>query len=157
MGQIKSSCEQINIKRSIFLEKKNKGNKFHLYMDKRKQYNINIIILGQDNVGKSFLTSTFQKEKIAKDGKIVNFNILDTDETIDNCDVAQAAIVVYDITNKDSFIHAQCLIRKLHHYAKSDILIALIGNKKDLESSLLKIKKEFIYLRKKDLSLKNYI
>ena len=47
---------------------------------------------------------------------------------------AGAAIVVYDITSSDSFIRAQSWIRELHQQAKSDIIIALAGNKSDLES-----------------------
>jgi len=120
---------------------------------------LNVIILGEDGVGKSALTSKFHKgNKFSKkqacsknscvclvqkvDGKIVKFDILDTDETVNDYDIAQAAIVVYDITNKDSFVYAQCVIRKLRHYANSDILIALIGNKSDLESEIFDPKLE---------------
>lgn len=46
---------------------------------------------------------------------------------------AQAALVVYDITHPDSLNKAKYWIRELQKQANSDILIALVGNKKDLE------------------------
>merc|ERR1711944_108926 len=174
MGQIKVISQQINIKKIYILEKHRR--KVCFYMDTRvssedckisslntkkrtkkpgsddgivdeKFVRLNVIILGEDGVGKSALTLRSHKGKFSKkhvvstssgmqkvDGKIVKFHILDTDESHNNYDIAQAAIVVYDITNKDTFVHAQCLIRELRHYANSDILIALVGNKSDLES-----------------------
>jgi small GTP-binding protein len=47
---------------------------------------------------------------------------------------AQAAIVVYDITNADTFSRAKSWVRELQRQARSDIVIALAGNKSDLGS-----------------------
>ena len=46
---------------------------------------------------------------------------------------ARAAIVVYDITNGSSFVRAQMWVRDLQHQARHDVIIALVGNKADLE------------------------
>ena len=45
---------------------------------------------------------------------------------------AQAAIVVYDISNKDTFQKAQTWIKELQRQASPNIVIALAGNKLDL-------------------------
>mmetsp|Transcript_75229 Transcript_75229/g.151236 ORF Transcript_75229/g.151236 Transcript_75229/m.151236 type:complete len:124 (-) Transcript_75229:117-488(-) len=46
---------------------------------------------------------------------------------------ARAAVVVYDITNSDSFATAQKWVRELKQRGSPDVLIALTGNKVDLE------------------------
>jgi small GTP-binding protein len=45
---------------------------------------------------------------------------------------AAAAIVVYDITNRESFLRAQAWVKELHQQGKDNIVIALAGNKYDL-------------------------
>jgi small GTP-binding protein len=45
---------------------------------------------------------------------------------------AQAAIVVYDITNADSFARAKNWVKELQRQASPNIVIALAGNKSDL-------------------------
>jgi len=45
---------------------------------------------------------------------------------------AQAAIVVYDITNADTFARAKNWVKELQRQARPDIVIALAGNKSDL-------------------------
>lgn len=45
---------------------------------------------------------------------------------------AQAAIVVYDITNPDTLIKAKNWVKELQRQANPDIVIALAGNKVDL-------------------------
>ena len=45
---------------------------------------------------------------------------------------AQAAIVVYDITNPDTFERAKSWVKELQRQARADIVIALAGNKSDL-------------------------
>ena len=47
---------------------------------------------------------------------------------------AQAAIVVYDITNADSFVRAQNWVKELQRQGNPNIVIALAGNKIDLVS-----------------------
>lgn len=45
---------------------------------------------------------------------------------------AQAAIVVYDITNQDTFGRAKNWVKELQRQASPNIVIALAGNKQDL-------------------------
>ncbi|KAK4337405.1 hypothetical protein RND71_043352 [Anisodus tanguticus] len=45
---------------------------------------------------------------------------------------SQAAVVVYDLTNKESFFRAKQWIEELKRQAPADIVIALAGNKADL-------------------------
>ncbi|XP_075937233.1 RAB5A, member RAS oncogene family, b isoform X2 [Anarhichas minor] len=47
---------------------------------------------------------------------------------------AQAAIVVYDITNEESFVRAKNWVKELQRQASPNIVIALAGNKADLAS-----------------------
>ncbi|CRG93323.1 ras-related protein Rab-5C, putative [Plasmodium gallinaceum] len=48
---------------------------------------------------------------------------------------ASAAVIVYDITNKKSFEGAKGWINELKSVHSNDIIIALAGNKNDLEDS----------------------
>ena len=47
---------------------------------------------------------------------------------------AAAAIVVYDITNPDSFSGAKSWVKELQRRGDPNVVIALAGNKADLES-----------------------
>ena len=47
---------------------------------------------------------------------------------------AQAAIVVYDITNADTFSRAKVWVKELQRQAAPNIVIALAGNKADLDA-----------------------
>ena len=47
---------------------------------------------------------------------------------------AAAAIVVYDITNPDSFAGAKSWVKELQRRGDPNVVIALAGNKADLES-----------------------
>ena len=46
---------------------------------------------------------------------------------------AQAAVIVYDITNANSFEKAKQWIQELKRQGNPDIVIALVGNKLDLQ------------------------
>ena len=50
----------------------------------------------------------------------------------DVCCMAQAAIVVYDVTNSDTFGRAKNWVKELQRQANPNIVIALAGNKADL-------------------------
>jgi signal recognition particle receptor subunit beta len=47
---------------------------------------------------------------------------------------AQAAIVVYDITNATTFERAQDWVSELHTQGDADVEVCFVGNKADLES-----------------------
>ena len=46
---------------------------------------------------------------------------------------AAAAIVVYDVTNKDSFNGAKSWVKELQRRGDANVIVALAGNKADLE------------------------
>ena len=45
----------------------------------------------------------------------------------------QNSIVVYDITREETFTRAKDWVEELRKFANSDIVIALVGNKADLD------------------------
>lgn len=91
-------------------------------------------LLQESTIGAAFLTQT-----VVLDDTTVKFEIWDTagQERYHSLAPmyyrgAQAAIVVYDITNADTFQRARNWIGELHRQARPDIVIALAGNKSDL-------------------------
>jgi Ras-related protein Rab-5C len=88
----------------------------------------------ESTIGAAFLTQTVQIEDTT-----VKFEIWDTagQERYHSLAPmyyrgAQAALVVYDITKKESFLKAQNWVRELQRQANANIVIALVGNKLDL-------------------------
>ena len=115
-----------------------------------------LVLLGESSVGKSSLVLRFVKgqfhefqestigaafltQTVQIDDTTVKFEIWDTagQERYHSLAPmyyrgAQAAIVVYDITNKETFQKAQTWIKELQRQASPNIVIALAGNKLDL-------------------------
>jgi small GTP-binding protein len=115
-----------------------------------------LVLLGESSVGKSSLVLRFVKgqfhefqestigaafltQTVQIDDTTVKFEIWDTagQERYHSLAPmyyrgAQAAIVVYDITNKETFHKAQTWIKELQRQASPNIVIALAGNKLDL-------------------------
>ncbi|KAJ8916265.1 hypothetical protein NQ315_016405 [Exocentrus adspersus] len=116
-----------------------------------------LVLLGQSTVGKSslaqrfalgqfnsYLTNTvgaaFLTQTVCLDDAVVKFEIWDTagQERYHGLAPlyyrsAQAAVVAYDITCKDTFERAKAWVKELQRQACLDIVIALAGNKRDLE------------------------
>lgn len=97
-------------------------------------FNGNIFILKRIA---AFLTQTVD----AEDGVTVKFEIWDTAGQERYRSLAPmyyrgatAAIVVYDVTNKDSFIGAKSWVKELQRRGDPNVVIALAGNKSDLEA-----------------------
>ena len=115
-----------------------------------------VVLLGESAVGKSSLVLRFVKgqfhefqestigaafltQTVQIDDTTVKFEIWDTagQERYHSLAPmyyrgAQAAVVVYDITNRDSFVKAQNWVRELQRQANANVVIALAGNKLDL-------------------------
>ncbi|KAM9387155.1 ras-related protein Rab-5A isoform 2-T2 [Phaethornis superciliosus] len=101
-----------------------------------------LVLLGESAVGKSSLVLRFVKGQFHEfqESTIgVKFEIWDTagQERYHSLAPmyyrgAQAAIVVYDITNEESFARAKNWVKELQRQASPNIVIALAGNKADL-------------------------
>ena len=50
---------------------------------------------------------------------------------------SQGFIVVYDVTNRESFNHVEMWIDRIKLYASSEVSILLVGNKNDLGNSIV--------------------
>lgn len=88
----------------------------------------------ESTIGAAFLTQT-----VCLDDTTVKFEIWDTagQERYHSLAPmyyrgAQAAIVVYDITNVDTFTRAKNWVKELQRQASPNIVIALAGNKADI-------------------------
>lgn len=89
----------------------------------------------EPTIGAAFLTQTVQLEDAT-----VKFEIWDTAGQERYRSLAPmyyrgaaAAIVVYDVTNKDSFNGAKSWVKELQRRGDPNVVIALAGNKADLE------------------------
>jgi len=120
-------------------------------------YTLNYIVVGDTGVGKSciilsFLGETFRAEHTTTIGidfgsKMVSahskkFKLLIWDtagqEAFNSISRsyyrgAAGALLVYDITNKESFLHIKKWMDEIKHYGDAHISFVLVGNKTDLE------------------------
>jgi len=124
-----------------------------------KIFQFKLVLLGESAVGKSSLVLRFVKgqfleyqestigaafltQTVSLNDTIVKFEIWDTagQERYHSLAPmyyreAQAAIVVYDITSTDSFERAKSWIKELQRQGNPNIVIALAGNKSDLDTN----------------------
>lgn len=124
-----------------------------------KSFQYKLVLLGDSAVGKSSLVLRFVKKQffeyqestigaafltqtIQLNDAIVKFEIWDTagQERYHSLAPmyyrgAAAAVVVYDITNRQSFLRAKSWIKELQRQGNPNIVIALSGNKIDMAES----------------------
>ncbi|KAF8323841.1 ras-domain-containing protein [Clavulina sp. PMI_390] len=123
------------------------------------QHQFKLVLLGESAVGKSSLVLRFVKNQFddyrestigaafltqtvtLEDKSVVKFEIWDTagQERYKSLAPmyyrnANCAVVVYDITQSNSLDKAKSWIRELQRQADPAIIIALVGNKQDLEA-----------------------
>ncbi|XP_019198684.1 PREDICTED: ras-related protein RABF1 [Ipomoea nil] len=122
-----------------------------------KNLRVKLVLLGDSGVGKSCIVlrfvrgqfdptskvtvgASFLSQTIAlQDSTTVKFEIWDTAGQERYAALAPlyyrgaaVAVVVYDITNPDSFTKAQYWVKELQKHGSPDIIMALVGNKADL-------------------------
>ncbi|KAF7820162.1 ras-related protein RABF1 [Senna tora] len=122
-----------------------------------KNLRVKLVLLGDSGVGKSCIVlrfvrgqfdptskvtvgASFLSQTIAlQDSTTVKFEIWDTAGQERYASLAPlyyrgaaVAVVVYDITSPESFNKAQYWVKELQKHGSSDIVMALVGNKADL-------------------------
>lgn len=122
-----------------------------------KTFQYKLVLLGESAVGKSSLVLRFVKGQFFEfQESTIGAAFLTQAVVVDDCTVkyeiwdtagqeryhslapmyyrgAAAAVVVYDITNKQSFERAKTWIKELQRQGASKIVIALAGNKIDVQ------------------------
>ncbi len=134
----------------------------------KKHGNYKVVLLGDTSVGKSCLANRFVNDSffefqeptigaafMTRNLEVGNYNI--RYEIWDTAGQeryrslapmyyrgAMAAVVVYDITQEDSFKGAKTWIHEIKKKGRNDCIIVLVGNKSDLEDKR-KVQKEGVY------------
>lgn len=123
----------------------------------RKKFIFKIVLLGDSGVGKSNLVFRFTKNEFNKDSKstigvefatktvqiednkLVKAQIWDTAGQERYRSIASSyyrgavgALLVYDVTDRNSFNHVPMWLKEVEENAEKDCLIMLVGNKMDL-------------------------
>lgn len=123
-----------------------------------KNLRIKLVLLGDSGVGKSCILLRFVRGQFDPSSKVTvgasflsqTINLQDSTIKFEIWDTAgqerysslaplyyrgaSAAVVVYDITNPETFLKAQFWVKELQKHGNPDIVMALVGNKADLES-----------------------
>mmetsp|Transcript_11910 Transcript_11910/g.38100 ORF Transcript_11910/g.38100 Transcript_11910/m.38100 type:complete len:213 (-) Transcript_11910:42-680(-) len=128
-------------------------------MESGRVFTYKLVLLGETAVGKSSLCMRFVRDvfneyqestigaayftqTVPVDGDVIKFNVWDTagQERYHSLAPmyyrgAKAGVVVYDITSMDSFERAKAWVTELQREGSLNMVIALAGNKLDLEHS----------------------
>ena len=125
-----------------------------------------ILFLGDQYVGKSSILYRFHQDKFGQDYQAtIGLDFHSKEVQINNTEIrlllydasgqekfkplipmyvhdSNIIIIVYDITNKDSFIHVQNWIKETKELKREDVIFVLVGNKIDLEDKRAISRKE---------------
>jgi small GTP-binding protein len=140
----------------------------------KKTRNYKLVLLGDTSVGKSSITNRFIRDEFYEfseptigaafttktlelESRKIRFEIWDTAGQERYRSLAPmyyrgatAAVVVYDITQIDTFRGAEIWVNELFRKVGNDIIVALVGNKLDLKEE------KKIFNEKLDLLLENF-
>jgi len=118
-----------------------------------------LIFLGDQNVGKSCILNRFMNDTFTEEYQAtIGLDFQSKNVQIDNQDIhlllydtagqekfrslipmytrdSNIILLVYEINNKDSFLHLPDWLNDLSNVNKDDVIFALVGNKIDLEDS----------------------
>ncbi|XP_052812836.1 ras-related protein Rab-5B-like isoform X2 [Mya arenaria] len=143
-----------------------KGSARNIQVGDGKIQNVKLVLLGDMSVGKSSIAlrfvrgeytenalatigAAFLTQKVNVSGQTIQFDIWDTAGQERYYSLApmyyrgaQAAVVVYDITNMKTFTRAVKWIKELKQQANSPIVIVLVGNKADMAADKRTVSKE---------------
>ena len=137
-------------------------------MKKDDDYDLNfkIIVVGDSGVGKSNIGTRYIEDKFSIETKAtVGVEFFTKNIEINNCNIrahiwdtagqekfraitksyyrgAKGALVVFDLTRRDSFTNTEKWISELRANGESDLIIVLIGNKSDLVMNRVVSKEE---------------
>ena len=128
------------------------------FSPKSSQFIFKIVLLGDSGVGKSNLVFRFTRNEFNKDSKstigvefatktvqiddnkLVKAQIWDTAGQERYRSIASSyyrgavgALLVYDVTDRNSFNHVPMWLKEVEENAEKDCLIILVGNKMDLQ------------------------
>ena len=136
----------------------------------KKIHNYKIVLLGETSVGKSSIVTRFVRQEFYEDqeptiGAAFQTQKLEFDDFFVNMEMwdtagqerykslapmyyrgAKAAIVVYDITSKESLHNAKVWIKELKMRGEKDVIISLLGNKLDIDEKRVVEKEEVMEL-----------
>eukprot|EP00984_Skeletonema_dohrnii_P025622 scaffold14804_cov66-Skeletonema_dohrnii-CCMP3373.AAC.1 len=144
--QIKQNKSSFTLRRPLTVKNKQPQDKTTM---SNRVCHFKLVLLGDTAVGKSCLVVRFVRDEFfefqeptigALDDSTVKFEIWDTAGQERYRSLAPmyyrgaaAAIVVYDITNPDSFAGAKSWVKELQRRGDQNVVIAMAGNKADLE------------------------
>ena len=129
-----------------------------LFRSKKIDASCKILILGESKVGKSSILNRFTEKTYAEtlpptlgiDYKITKMNVSGIDIKMQIWDTAgqekfrsitesfykgcQAVLLVFDLSDKETFLKIKNWLTNIHEKAGADVLVVLLGNKCDLLS-----------------------
>ncbi|KAL6977203.1 Ras-related protein rabf1 [Sarracenia purpurea var. burkii] len=91
-----------------------------------KNLRVKLVLLGDSGVGKSCIVLRFVRGQFDPTSKYAALAPL-------YYRGAAVAVVVYDITSPDSFTKAQYWVKELQKHGSPDIVMAIVGNKAELQ------------------------